>query len=320
MVLKLFGEDTVHPRCAIFANESKNNNMIIRVTPQHNCDIDLGSTPLSKEVLEEILRQRQGSGVIHIKTVSGPVFRNEILTLTAEKNSIIVSFPNNVNKYSVRHGKTFNNVCSFIMDNYERLSWTGFHYAEPPEFLGDNPRNLDELCMYYRRIRRTRARIQMEEKEFVLGRFRDFIFEELKSYSERLEMPFKKLTVRNFRKSRASGRSIANTDGRGNINFNKGFLYDDADSIRGSLVHELCHSQNGGHGKEFSLILENSLLKLGLITRPCAWSEHLSMPNGARFPLGEYCPGYNFVKGIKGDYENFLYNVRMPRGCSTVKD
>ena len=36
----------------------------------------------------------------------------------------------------------------------------------------------------------------------------------------------------------------------------------------------------------------------------------------------KYCiyPGYNFVKGIKGDHENFLYNVRMPRGCSTVKD
>lgn len=41
----------------------------------------------------------------------------------------------------------------------------------------------------------------MEEKQFVLGRFRDFILEELKSYSERLEMSFKKLTLRNLHKS-----------------------------------------------------------------------------------------------------------------------
>ena len=41
----------------------------------------------------------------------------------------------------------------------------------------------------------------MEEKQFVQGRFRGFIFEELKSYSERLEMSFKKLTLRNLHKS-----------------------------------------------------------------------------------------------------------------------
>lgn len=295
--------------------------MIIPLNPLRCLDIDLGSTQLSKEVLEEILEQRQGRDILHIKTMSGLDSQDEILTLMADKNSIIVRFPNNVNKYSVKYGKSFKTVCSFIMDNYETLSWTDFHYVEPPEFLGDDPRTLDELCMYYRRIRQTKTRIQMEEKEFVLGRFRDFIFEELKSYSERLEMPFKKLTLRNFRKSRASGSTIANTDCQGSVNFNKGFLYDDADSIRGTLVHELCHSQKGGHGKEFSLILENSMLKLGLIPRPCAWSKKLSMPRtGAKFPLGRYCPGYNFVKGIKGDRENFLYNVRMPRGCSTVKD
>ncbi len=294
--------------------------MIIQLNPQYNYDIDLDSTPLSKEVLEEILGQRHGSDIIRIKTASGPASHHGILTLMVEKNSIIVRFPKNVNKYSIRYGKSFKNVCSFIMDNYERLTWTDFHYVEPTEYLGEDPRTLDELCVYYRRLRKTKSRIKMEEKEFILGRFRDLIFEELRSYSERLEMPFKKLTLRNFRNSRASGRAIANTDCRGNINFNKGFLYDDADSIRGTLVHELCHSRNSGHGKEFSLIFENSLLKLGLIPRPCACSEHLSMPNsGARFPLGEDCPGYNFVKGIKGDYENFLYNVRMPRGCSTVK-
>lgn len=291
------------------------------ITPW-NCKIDIGSTPLSSEALEEILGQCQGSDVsIQIKTESGPDSTYGKLKLTVNPRSTSVHFPYNVNSYFIRHGKSFKTVCSFIMDNYETLSWTDFHYVEPPEFLGDDPRTLEEVCMYYRRIRQTKTRIQMEEKEFVLGRFRDFIFEELKSYSERLEMPFKKLTLRNFRKSRASGSPIANTDCQGSVNFNKGFLYDDADSIRGTLVHELCHSQNGGHGKEFSLILENSMLKLGLIQRSCAWSEHLSMPStGAIFPLGRYCPGYNFVKGIKGDYENFLYDVRMPRGCSTVKD
>ena len=295
--------------------------MIIPLNPLRCRDIDLGSTPLSKEVLEEIFEQRQGRDIIHIKTVSGPDSTYGKLKLTVNPRSTSVHFPYNVNSYFIRHGKSFKTVCSFIMDNYEKLSWTDFHYVEPPEFLGDDPRTLDELCMYYRRIRQTKTRIQMEEKEFVLGRFRDFIFEELKSYSERLEMPFKKLTLRNFRKSRASGRTIANTDCQGSVNFNKGFLYDDADSIRETLVHELCHSQKGGHGKEFSLILEHSMLKLGLIPRPCAWSKKLSMPRtGAKFPLGRYCPGYNFVKGIKGDYENFLYNVRMPRGCSTVKD
>ncbi|MGM9743026.1 MAG: hypothetical protein ACI3ZC_08210, partial [Candidatus Cryptobacteroides sp.] len=139
--------------------------MIIQLNPQHSCNIYLGSTPLSKEALEEILGQRQGSDIIHIKTASG---LNDILTLMADNNSIIVRFPNNVNKYSVKYGKSFKTVSTFIMDNYERLSWTDFHYVEPPEFLGDNPRTLDELCMYYRRIRQTKTRIQMEEKEFVL--------------------------------------------------------------------------------------------------------------------------------------------------------
>ena len=71
--------------------------------------------------------------------MSGPDSHDETLTLLADNNSIIVRFPNNVNKYSVKYGKSFKTVCSFIMDNYEKLSWTDFHYVEPPEFLGDVP-------------------------------------------------------------------------------------------------------------------------------------------------------------------------------------
>ena len=77
--------------------------MIIPLNPLRCLDIDLGSTPLSKEVLEEILGQCKGSDFsIHIKTVSGPDSQDETLTLMADKNSIIVRFPNNVNKYSVK--------------------------------------------------------------------------------------------------------------------------------------------------------------------------------------------------------------------------
>lgn len=276
------------------------------------CAIDLSSTPLSADVLEEIIGS--GDWVYNIITAQDSDSQEEFLQLVVEKHSVGVHFPYNINRYSVRRGKTSKKACSFILDNYERLSWKDFHYIEPPEFLGESPQTLDELCMYYRRIRQTKARISREEKQFVLGRFRDFIFEELQSFSERLEMPFKKLTLRNFRSGRFPGHVVANTDCRGNISFNKGFLYDDADSIRETLVHELCHSQSRGHGKEFSRILEESLIKLGLISRPCAWSEHLSMSaTGVRLPLGKYCPGYDFVKGIKGDYENFLYNIRMPR-------
>ena len=95
--------------------------MIIPLNPLRCRDIDLGSTQLSKEVLEEILGQCQSRDIIYIKTMSGPDSHDETLTLLADKNSIIVRFPNNVNKYSVKYGKSFKTVCSFIMDNYEKL-------------------------------------------------------------------------------------------------------------------------------------------------------------------------------------------------------
>ena len=51
--------------------------MIIPLNPLRCLDIDLGSTPLSKEVLEEIFEQRQGRDILHIKTVSGPDSHDE---------------------------------------------------------------------------------------------------------------------------------------------------------------------------------------------------------------------------------------------------
>ena len=93
--------------------------MIIPLNPLRCRDIDLGSTPLSKEVLEKILGQCQSRDIIHFKTMSGPDSYDETLTLLADKNSIIVRFPNNVNQYSVKYGKSFKTVCSFIMDNYD---------------------------------------------------------------------------------------------------------------------------------------------------------------------------------------------------------
>ena len=60
--------------------------MIIPLNPLRCRDIDLGSTQLSKEVLEEILGQCQSRDIIYIKTMSGPDSHDETLTLLADKD------------------------------------------------------------------------------------------------------------------------------------------------------------------------------------------------------------------------------------------
>ena len=120
----------------------------------------------------------------------------------------------------------------------------------------------------------------------------DMIFEESCLLSRKLEMPFRRLHL--YSASRLG--TVASTDCGGGISYNAFYLFEDAESIRQTLVHELCHSVVSGHGRTFSKVLEDSLLSLGFISRPCAYSDKLYDPYdfGARFPYGKYCPGYDF--------------------------
>ncbi|MBQ9310146.1 MAG: hypothetical protein IJ222_04700 [Bacteroidales bacterium] len=61
-------------------------------------------------------------------------------------------------------------------------------------------------------------------------------------------------------------------------------------------LDELCHSVVSGHDRTFSKVLEDSLLSLGFISRPCVCSDKLYDPygHGARFSYGKYCSGYDF--------------------------
>ena len=196
--------------------------------------------------------------------------------------------PDNCNCYKMRVSKEVDKkMAEWICKEWEHLSWMDFHYVTPPEYNGNDPQTLDELCVYYRALRQ-HINVSDEEKKKVARRFLDLMFEETKTYAAVLDMPFNKLRL--F----SAMRNNAVTNGQGSITYNPHIFYHDADSIRAVLVHELCHSVELGHGKRFSIANEEAMLTLGLIPRPCAYSEKLSVNNGPRFPIGQHCPGYDF--------------------------
>jgi len=272
-------------------------------TPRYQVQVDM----ISREILLPVLNKSlQEYGSLEIISPEGSLDIKRF-------NNLSVKFPLNRNIYSIRQGA--NDLCrlvEFICSELNHLSWNDFHYAQPNDYKGNEPSSLDDLCVYYRNLRQN-PRVTMDEKRFVLRRFYDLMYIETESFARTLGMPFRKLTLNNFSRSKNNpSRAMASTDCFGTIHYNRFYLFFDADSIRQILVHELCHSTNRGHSKEFSKVYEESMLALGLITRPCAFSDHLCMPDtGARFPTGSYCPGFDFVKGIKGDYQNFLFDVKL---------
>ena len=204
-----------------------------------------------------------------------------------------ISFPENrYNLYKLRYTKEPDRrIAEWIHKEWEHLCWNDFHYIQPPDYNGDNPETLDELCVYYKKCRTAGPLSNIEKKKFA-GLFLDMIFEEACLLSRKLEMPFRRLHL--YSASRLG--TVASTDCGGGISYNAFHLFEDAESIRQTLVHELCHSVVSGHGRVFSKILEDSLLSLGFISRPCAFSDKLydKYDQGARFPYGKYCPGYDF--------------------------
>lgn len=211
----------------------------------------------------------------------------------------------------MKENATKETVEKFINRYAEKLSWSDYIYVPPAPYYGNAPKTLDELCVFYQQLR-MHSRVYQDEKDFVIERFAELIFEEAMRLADILEMPFSSLFLHH-----GTTRRIASTNCKGHITYNTRFLFDDADTIRETLVHELCHSKEGGHGLRFSKLMEQSMLKCGLIHRPCVYAPQLRMSNGACFPIGKHCPGYNFLKGIKGDtcYEAYLgkSSIRLPR-------
>lgn len=208
-----------------------------------------------------------------------------------------IVFPQNCNSYVVRSNASEQKMAKIIYQDIDRLSWMDYQYVEPSPFVGDIPQTLDEVSAYYQDVRK-KLRITQEEKDFVLDCFAKQMFEETLRLSSIIEMPFKSLHLHY-----GSTKIIARTDGKGNIEYNSRCLFHDADTIRQTIIHELCHSETLGHGKRFSTVMESTMMKCGYIDRPCACSPNIStsMPAGARFPIGRYCPGYNFLKGLRGE-------------------
>lgn len=206
-----------------------------------------------------------------------------------DKDVICIHFPGNLNTYRLRYSKGAEiSVAEWIYQEWEHLCWNDFTYNAPSEYIGNDPQTLDEMCVFYRHLC-LRHRVTKEEKRFAVIRFLDLMFEESLHFANGINLPFRSLRL--FHKGLSS---IASTDCHGHIIYHTTYLCYDADSIRQTLVHELCHGAVRGHTKEFSKTMENAMLTLKLINRPCAYDEHLMAPEGARFPTGKYCPGYNF--------------------------
>ena len=222
-----------------------------------------------------------------------PVGELSIITLS---RGYEIRFPRNgFNRYKLAYTRNAEmRVAEWICNEWDHLCWSDFQYVPPAEYGGKDPGTLDEMCVYYRNVRKM-ARVSRAEKDRVARLFLDFIFDEARTFADRLDLPFQRLHLY----SSMNRQHIAHTDGSGSISYNANRLSCDADSIRETLVHELCHSVCRGHGKDFAKAMENAMLTLGLIPRPCAYSDHLDTSfSGPRFPIGQHCPGYNFNKGV----------------------
>ena len=236
---------------------------------------------------------------------------NGVLYISVSQGRVIIRFPHNCNAYKRDFAKHTGRITAeWICKEWDHLSWTDFHYTPPQDYFGNDPKTLDELCVFFKNLRHKR-RVSRLEKEFVINRFLELMYEEAKVFAEKLNMPFHSLRLLSI----GSLSKIANTDGHGTITYNVNRMYQDADTIRQVLVHELCHSIRSDHGNEFSKVMEESMISLGLISRPCSYSTYLDMSDktsgailpdgsGARFPTGKYCPGYNFFTFIKGEFDN----------------
>lgn len=65
-----------------------------------------------------------------------------------------IGFPHNCNTYKLPHTKHVERrTAEWIINEWEHLCWTDFHYIPPREYNGDNPQTLDELCVYYKNLR-----------------------------------------------------------------------------------------------------------------------------------------------------------------------
>ena len=206
-------------------------------------------------------------------------------------NGYEVNFPeNNYNRYILHYKKDVDKkVAEWVCNEWDNLCWNDFKYIAPKEYDGDDPQTLDELCVFNRNLR-NRDKVSRTEMKRVAMRFLDLIFVEAKDFAEQLGMPFRQLHLLSSKKNYR-----AKTDCKGRITYNIFYLFEDADSIRQTLVHELSHSLCSGHGKDFCKVMEDAMLSLKLIPRPCAYSDKIdSWYFGIRFPTGCYCPGYEF--------------------------
>ena len=276
--------------------------------PQDTVIVELQCKKPAQEDLSKIIRDYEIYPLC-IKTQVG----NLLIRRSIFGGGYELWFPDNCNRYKMRVSKEVDKkIAEWIFREWEHLCWTEFHYLTPQEYKGDDPQTLDDLCVYYRALRQ-QINVPNEEKKKVARRFLDLMFEGTKKYALVLDMPFKKFHLFSAMVNRAV------TNGQGSITFNSHSLYDNADSIRAVLVHELCHSVVWGHGKRFSKVMEESMLTLGLIPRPCAYSEKLCENNGAGFPIGRDCPGYDFATDTIDSYlaerkTPFLGEVNLWKG------
>lgn len=265
--------------------------------------------PDRQEWIDIFARAEMESPITKQLFVNGPW--GALICEKPNRGPINISFPHNCNSYSMRDGCGLKSrLTNFISEDFNRLCWADITYVGPNEYNGDCPANLDELCVFYKKLRQ-KSRVPLQEKEYVVSLFSKYLFEESQKIADLLKMPFKSLKLY----ERKSGGSIALTDCEGKIYYNKRYLFYDPDSIRAILVHELCHSLcSSGHGREFSSTMEGAMLKLGYIPRPCSSSQYLAMSKkgGADFPVGINCPGCTWLSHrIKGDDDNYLYGVKV---------
>lgn len=222
----------------------------------------------------------------------------------------MITFPlNEDNCYQPRFRKDIEKkVADWICKEWNHLCWNDFHYTSPAAFKGDNPKTLDEACVYFRNLRSSNNWNQ-DIKEYVTQRFLDLTFEEAKNFANKLNMPFNRLYI-----SSSFGPLLAYTDGQGKIILNTNCLFQDADTIRQILVHELCQHVSLKQGSVLCKAKEDSMLQLGLIPRPCAYSDKLIHLLGIVFPTGKYCPGYDFENPFYHDTPGHTFMDKVSIG------
>ena len=318
--MPLFGSQAAY-FCAIYGVVQPEGLSNMNVNLQYNSkDPEWVQIASSKPTEEELLLLIQKSGLFRLGGATKLTVQllNGKLSISSLWGGPEIGFPNNCNSYKLPHTKHIENITAeWICKEWEHLCWTDFHYRPPQEYDGDDPQTLDELCCYFRNLRQ-KPRVSRAEKERTLKLFLNLIFEETTLYAEKLNMPFHSLHLQAL----GSINVRAKTDGCGTITYNVHKLFYDADSIRHTLVHELCHSAVKGHGKEFSKVMEESMLALEFIPRPCSYSARLyeSMRSGARFPIGIYCPGYQWFTGLKGEFDNrFLPKTSLYKSYDSNK-